>query len=93
MELTAGGLRILDGTKVRLKYFRRSAGRVFLDLDGRLHPFNIDKESFWSKTCGELIGRELRSWLMTHDLRSGQHLEMEVVQDGKIFRPLVPKSN
>jgi hypothetical protein len=85
------GLKILGGLDTRFKHFDRSLGVVFLDLDGKLCPFNIDKNTFWTKTCGELIGKELRSWILKHSLDSGQRIPMEIVEAKKIFRPVLRK--
>jgi hypothetical protein len=86
------GLKILGGSKIRSQHFDRSLGIVFLDLDGNLCSFNICKNSFWTKTCGELIGKELRSWISEHGLHSGQRIEIKILESKKVFRPLLSQS-
>jgi hypothetical protein len=84
------GLKILGGSETRGKYFDRTTKEVLLDLDGKLCPFNIYEKSFWTKSCGELIGKELRNWIQSHELRSGQRIQLDILEDKRKFRPIPP---
>ena len=52
----------------RYKYFKREWKTVRLYLQGESQPIlvNIDKDSFWTPSCGELIKKEIGTWLENH---------------------------
>ena len=62
------GLRV--DKRDRDRYFRREWGSVVLHLQGRAEPViaNIDKNSFWSSECRELISREIGQWLRVNNM-------------------------
>jgi hypothetical protein len=80
------GLKVLGGLDVRERHFRRTHSPILIDLDGTHFPFNIDKESFWTPPCGELIGVALRNWIAKNGLNSGNRVWLEIVTPYKIFK-------
>ena len=80
------GLRILGGMRVRDAHFHRAYSPVQIDLDGTLFSFNIDKKSFWTASCGELIGVPLRKWVMGNGLASGDRVWLEILWPYQIFK-------
>ena len=61
------GIKI-DETLDRRRYFAR--GQIKLHLDGFPNPIfvNIDKKSFWTPSCGELISVEIGRWMRAKGL-------------------------
>jgi hypothetical protein len=46
-------------------YFRRPWGTVTIELPNGVCPVvNIDKDSFWSPSCRELISQDIGRWLL-----------------------------
>lgn len=80
------GLKVLGGPDVRRRYFRRSQSPILIELDGIQFPFNIDKKSFWTPSCGELIGVPLRDWIAQQRLTSGDRVLLEIVVPHKTFK-------
>ena len=80
------GLRILGGLNIRRQHFDRSQSPIQVEIDGQFMNFNIDKNSFWSLKCGELIGKPLGSWFAAQNLRTGDHVSLEVIESKKLFR-------
>ena len=54
----------------RDQFFRREWGEVLLELSGEAQPIacNIDKDSFWTPSCRELINVGLGRWLRKNGL-------------------------
>ncbi len=54
----------------RNNFFNREWQTVTLHLNGYDHPVevNVDKVSFWNRTCGELISRHIGLWLQRNNL-------------------------
>lgn len=54
----------------RERYFRRDWKTIFIGFEngGDEAEINIDKSSFWSKTCGELISKKIGKWLIMNRL-------------------------
>ena len=80
------GIRILGGPQVRAAHFRRDLSPVIVEIDGRDYEFNVDKKSFWTKTCGELICVPVRAWKTRHGLRSGDHVRLRILEQYHRFR-------
>ena len=80
------GLRVLGGITTRSQYFDRSKSPVLIDLDGELVQFNVNKSSFWSGNCGELIGSRLRPWFQKNHLQTGDHVWLEILESNVRFR-------
>lgn len=80
------GIRILGGTQVRDAHFRRDLSPVIVEIDGRDYKFNVDKKSFWTRTCGELIGVAVKDWKTRHGLRSGDHAWLRILVPYQRFR-------
>lgn len=80
------GLKVLGGPHVRRRHFRRSHSPILIELDGTQFPFNIDKKSFWTPSCGELIGVALRDWIAKHGLTSGDRVWLEVAVPDTAFK-------
>lgn len=61
------------GLKIRLQdreqFFNRNWQTVILHLDGHERPVevNVAKASFWNRSCGELISREIGIWLQRNN--------------------------
>jgi len=85
---TGWGLKVLGGLQARQLYFRRDLSPISVELDGTLFPFNIDKKSFWTRQCGELIGIALRNWTMKNRLAAGDRVWLEVVKPYHTFRAI-----
>jgi hypothetical protein len=51
-------------------YLKREWGSVALYLPGRHQPtkVNVDKDSFWSQSCRELISKEVGAWLIDNGI-------------------------
>ena len=53
----------------RKRYFTRSWGRVYLHLPGwEVFSVNIDKDTFWNETCGELIEINIKNWFIENKI-------------------------
>lgn len=54
----------------RDRYFQREWQSIMLILEGKNEPveINVNKASFWNKTCRELISVEVGRWLMKNEL-------------------------
>ena len=64
---TSYGLRITKEDRDR--FFRKSWGSVFISLPGKKveTALNVKKASFWNDSCRQLIGREVKEWLVGND--------------------------
>jgi hypothetical protein len=62
------GVRIRE--EDREHYFRKDWKAVFIRFENAEFEakINIDKLSFWGKSCGELVKKEIGSWLITNNL-------------------------
>jgi hypothetical protein len=80
------GIRVLGGPELRLAHFRRNVSPVVVEVDGFEQQFNVNKKSFWTKTCGELIGKPLAEWKNAHSLKSGDHVWLTIVEPFHKFR-------
>jgi hypothetical protein len=87
------GAKVLGGVETRFRYFRPGTSPVFVELDDIAHPFNINKKSFWTPTCGELIGKPFDAWRRAHNLPRSAHFKMEVVEPFRRFRAVSPTGN
>lgn len=60
------GIKILFEDRER--YFDRTWQTVVLHLSGFDYPIevNVAKPSFWNRTCGELIKKEIGVWYLSH---------------------------
>lgn len=58
----------------RDSYFYREWKTILLELDGESNDIkvNIDKDSFWNKSCRELISVDIGKWLIKHKLAPWQ---------------------
>jgi hypothetical protein len=74
------GLRILGGAEVRARYFDRNCERVTLHLDDRESHPKVAKKSFWSRTCGELIQKEIGDFVRRHGLKTGDRVWLRPVE-------------
>ena len=61
------------GLKIRLedreRFFNRNWQTVVLNLSGYERPIevNVAKASYWNRTCGELISRDIGIWLQRNN--------------------------
>lgn len=64
--VTGAGYGFKVNAKDRDQHFERSWKTVLVSLPGeeRDVDVNIEKSSFWSETCHELINREFGRWLL-----------------------------
>ena len=62
------GLKIKAGD--RDQYFKPEWKSIFLEIEGEPQPveINIQKASFWNKTCRELINSAIGKWLLAQGL-------------------------
>ncbi|MGI0083293.1 MAG: hypothetical protein ACREAF_02710 [Nitrosopumilaceae archaeon] len=74
----------------RDKYFKKYWKNVILNLDGEAKDIevNIDKPSFWSDECRELISKDIGIWLINNNKgawaeRNPPKLKMEPTQDNR----------
>jgi hypothetical protein len=81
------GLKIL--LQDREQFFNRSWQTVILHLAGYERPIevNVAKESFWNRTCGELISKDIGIWLQRNnrnrwDNGSPHEVRFTVVDEG-----------
>jgi len=67
---TGAGYGIKISMKDRKRYFNRSWKYILFSLEGEVGEIkvNTDKKSFWTKTCGELINKEIGLWFIKHNL-------------------------
>ena len=73
----------------RIKHFQRTWKSVIVILSAKGENIeataNVDKKSFWSPSCGELISREIGNWLINKGLSrwpEGQPPKLKVSIDG-----------
>jgi len=62
---SGAGYGIKISLENRERFFNRDWKTVIIHLNGFDHPVevNVAKESFWNRTCGELISRHIGLWL------------------------------
>ena len=71
----------------RDQHFRRSWKTVDIQFSGKpgITRINVDKDSFWSETCRELISKDIGRWLIGLGLapwQPGQPPKVVVRQNG-----------
>jgi len=65
------------GIKIKMQdreqFFNRNWKTVILHLDGysKSVDSNVAKKSFWTKTCGELIRKDIGIWLLQNNCAVG----------------------
>ena len=89
---TGAGYGFKVSIEDRDKYFKKYWKNVILNLDGQAEDIevNIDKQSFWSDTCRELISKDIGIWLMNNNKgtwsdRNPPKLKMELLQENKFI--------
>jgi hypothetical protein len=80
------GIKILGGKDVRQNHFDRKQTPVIVEVDGIDTSVNIDKESFWNETCGELIHKTFRDFTARHHLKSADRVWLKVLEPCRKFR-------
>lgn len=81
------GIKVLGGTAVRHRYFKREISPIVIELDSLPAMFNVDKDSFWTKTCGELIRSEpVRRWKEVHSAAAGDQVWLTIIEPYRRFR-------
>jgi hypothetical protein len=80
------GVRVLGGPGARKLHFCPEVSPVVVEVDGLQQQFNVRKMSFWTKSCGELIGTSLREWKDRHALRRGDRVHLSVLEKFSRFR-------
>ena len=83
---TGWGLKVLGNVSVRQANFDRSKSPVIVEIDGEGVEMNIDKDSFWNKTCGELINKAIRDFKDRHNLKAYDHVWLRVLEPFHRFR-------
>ena len=65
-QATDAGYGIKISLQDRERYFDRTWQTVILHLSGLENPVevNVAKPSFWNRTCGELIKKEIGNWYL-----------------------------
>lgn len=81
----------------RNKYFKREWGAIILTLDGEEQPFNVnlDKDSFWTGNCRELIHRNIKKWFLKNNITPWERgkpprIRLEKIDNNK-FKSLLYK--
>lgn len=66
----SGSFGLKVNAQDRDKWFKREWKKVLVQLDGVPQGIivNIDKPSFWTPTCRELIHHEIGEWLQSNHL-------------------------
>jgi hypothetical protein len=59
---------------------------VIVEIDGEDVSVNIDKNSFWTSTCGELIKKPFGPFFKRHGLSSSDCVWLEIVEPKRRFR-------
>jgi hypothetical protein len=80
------GIRVLGGNDVRKKYFDRKESPVTVELDITEISVNIDKNSFWNGTCGELIHKSFRDFSERNELKPSDRVWLKVLEPLRRFR-------
>ncbi len=80
------GVKVLGGQQVRRKLFRHNLSPILVEVDASMQEMNVDKKSFWTKRCGELIHKSLRDWKDRHQLKSGDRVLLRVMEPFRRFR-------
>jgi hypothetical protein len=83
---TGWGVKILGGTSVREAHFDRKLSPVVVEIDGIDVPVNIDKKSFWTRTCGELLRKPFEDYFKRNGLNTGDRVWLEIIQPKRRFR-------
>ena len=86
------GLKILGGPRVRSAHFNRSLSPVLVELDGVFFPCNIDKNSFWTDSCGELISVHLKKWIKQKGFTHSEHVWLEILEPYRKSRAVQNKA-
>jgi|SRR5580700_3494875 hypothetical protein len=80
------GIKVLGGPSVRLTHFERKASPVIVEVDGVDVSVNVDKDSFWNRTCGELINKSFKDFIARHGLKSSDRVWLEIIEPKRRFR-------
>ena len=80
------GVRILGGKDVRKIHFDGTLSPVIVEIDGQETSVNIDKNSFWNRTCGELIHKTFRDFRERHHLKSSDRVWLKILEPRRRFR-------
>jgi hypothetical protein len=80
------GIKVLGGPAIRQRYFRRDLSPVLVEVDGSLQQMNVNKKSFWTQSCGELIHKSLREWKDRHQLETGDRVSLDVIESFRRFK-------
>jgi hypothetical protein len=78
------GIRV--GNKNRGKYFSREQDIISVKIDGVNYAFELNP-SFWRKCC-EFRGKAIKNWVERHNLKSGDKVELEVMEPYRKFKLL-----
>ena len=67
---SGAGYGIKINEQDRDRFFQRGWTDIILKLEGQSKEVevNIDKPSFWGKTCRELISKEIGLWLFANNI-------------------------
>jgi hypothetical protein len=80
------GIKVLGGKDVRRGHFDRRLSPVIVEIDGIETAVNIDKDSFWNDTCGELINKVFREFKVRHNLKSSDRVWLKIIETRRKFR-------
>ena len=80
------GLKILGGPRIRKAHFRRDLSPILVEVDGSIAACNVDKDSFWTHSCGELINVQVKSWIRRKGLMTGDRVWLDVLEPFRKFR-------
>ncbi len=87
-----GSYGVKIAMKDRLAFFKKDWQSIALTLEGfqQTISVNIDKESFWTVTCGELISKDIGLWLKANNIdtwppRKPHHLELKPLPNNQFL--------
>jgi hypothetical protein len=79
------GIKVLGGLAVRIAHFDRKQSPIIVEINGSDVSVNINKDSFWTPKCGELIRKPFEQFAKLHRLRNGDRVWLEVVEPKRRF--------
>ncbi len=67
---TGAGYGVKIDVADRDQFFQRDWKSIILEIEGKPEKIevNIEKDSFWGKTCRELINKEIGIWMLQNGL-------------------------
>ena len=85
-RLSGAGYGVKVRPEDREHNFQRDWETIIICLENRRKEVevNVKKQSFWNRACGELISKEIGTWLILNELapwKKGKPPKLELVPD------------